>query len=209
MKELKCKMCGGTDLVKDGDYYVCRSCGEKINASEFEDDVRETNSANAKKTAGEKPVITVRDKKDLLKWLIARIVGHGLVLLFVFIPVGSGNSVLSLRGAAAVIIFLISTALSALPVIFNRLFGEVRLLYLPFLKVDDSTITLDFGILCFLVVLISVLSNRIINFFGFLYILVCIAAIVIDIIVWRKIVRLKKKTYTKKSKDGLTSVFKK
>ncbi|MDY4428022.1 MAG: hypothetical protein SPE25_03260 [Lachnospiraceae bacterium] len=29
MKALKCEMCDSTDLVKDGDYFVCQNCGTK------------------------------------------------------------------------------------------------------------------------------------------------------------------------------------
>ena len=29
MKALKCELCGGTEIVKDGDFFVCQSCGMK------------------------------------------------------------------------------------------------------------------------------------------------------------------------------------
>ena len=34
MKALKCEMCTSTDIVKDGDYYVCQSCGAKYTVEE-------------------------------------------------------------------------------------------------------------------------------------------------------------------------------
>lgn len=34
MKALKCEMCTSTDIVKDGDYYVCQSCGTKYTVEE-------------------------------------------------------------------------------------------------------------------------------------------------------------------------------
>ena len=29
MKAIICEMCSGHDFIKDGDYYVCQSCGTK------------------------------------------------------------------------------------------------------------------------------------------------------------------------------------
>lgn len=29
MKALKCELCGGTEIVKDGDFFVCQNCGMK------------------------------------------------------------------------------------------------------------------------------------------------------------------------------------
>lgn len=32
MKAIKCEMCNSSDIVKDGDYYICQSCGTKYTA---------------------------------------------------------------------------------------------------------------------------------------------------------------------------------
>lgn len=32
MKRMQCELCGGTDIVKDGDFFVCQSCGTKYTA---------------------------------------------------------------------------------------------------------------------------------------------------------------------------------
>ena len=29
MKKLQCELCGGNELLKDGDYFVCQHCGTK------------------------------------------------------------------------------------------------------------------------------------------------------------------------------------
>ena len=29
MKAMQCELCGATDIIKDGDYFVCQSCGMK------------------------------------------------------------------------------------------------------------------------------------------------------------------------------------
>ena len=29
MKAIQCELCGATDIVKDGDFFVCQSCGMK------------------------------------------------------------------------------------------------------------------------------------------------------------------------------------
>ena len=29
MKALKCELCGSTEIIKDGDFFVCQSCGMK------------------------------------------------------------------------------------------------------------------------------------------------------------------------------------
>ena len=32
MKAIICEMCSGRDFIKDGDFYVCQSCGTKYTA---------------------------------------------------------------------------------------------------------------------------------------------------------------------------------
>ena len=34
MKALQCEMCGSQDLVKDGGFFVCQSCGTKYTVEE-------------------------------------------------------------------------------------------------------------------------------------------------------------------------------
>ena len=29
MKALQCELCGSTEIIKDGDFFVCQSCGMK------------------------------------------------------------------------------------------------------------------------------------------------------------------------------------
>ena len=29
MKAMQCELCGGTNIIKDGDFFVCQSCGMK------------------------------------------------------------------------------------------------------------------------------------------------------------------------------------
>ena len=34
MKQLKCEMCGGTDLIKQDGVFICQSCGIKYSVEE-------------------------------------------------------------------------------------------------------------------------------------------------------------------------------
>lgn len=117
MKELKCEMCGSSDIVQDGTQYLCQACGTKFAAEDQnQNEVEATSTQTPQQYDGTTQQYDANQQNTYNQQQVpakSKSMAISLILSFLFLGIGLAYLGLVKRWLVAVLISIVLTVLIA------------------------------------------------------------------------------------------------